>query len=34
MPQVVKDALDDGAQRSALHLCLKLIRLWESTGRI
>jgi len=34
MPQQVKDALDDGAQRSALHLCLKLIRLWESTGRI
>jgi hypothetical protein len=34
MPQVVKDALDDGAQRSALHMCLKLIRLWESTGRI
>jgi hypothetical protein len=34
MPQVVKDALDDGAQRSALHLCLKLMRLWESTGRI
>ena len=34
MPQVVRDALDDGAQRSALHMCLKLIRLWESTGRI
>jgi len=34
MPQSVKDALDDGAQRSALHMCLKLIRLWESTGRI
>jgi len=34
MPQAVKDALDDGAQRSALHMCLKLIRLWESTGRI
>jgi hypothetical protein len=34
MPQVVKDALDDGAQRSALHMCLKLIKLWESTGRI
>jgi hypothetical protein len=34
MPQVVKDALDDGSQRSALHMCLKLIRLWESTGRI
>jgi len=34
MPQVVRDALDDGAQRSALHMCLKLIKLWESTGRI
>jgi hypothetical protein len=34
MPQVVKDALDDGAQRSALHMCLKLVRLWESTGRL
>ena len=34
MPQAVKDALDDGVQRSALHLCLKLVRLWESTGRI
>ena len=34
MPQAVKDALEDGSQRSALHMCLKLIRLWESTGRI
>ena len=34
MPAVVKEALDDGVQRSALHLCLKLIRLWEATGRI
>lgn len=34
MPVVVKEALDDGLQRSALHLCLKLIRLWEATGRI
>ena len=34
MPQAVREALDDGAQRSALHMCLKLIRLWESTGRI
>ena len=33
MPPVVKDALDDGVQRSALHLCLKLIRLWEASGR-
>jgi hypothetical protein len=34
MPQVVKDALDDGAQRSAMHMSLKLYRLWASTGRI
>jgi len=34
MPQAVRDALDDGAQRSAMHMCLKLITLWESTGRI
>jgi hypothetical protein len=34
MPDVVKEALDDGAKRSALHMCLKLVRLWESTGRI
>lgn len=34
MPQVVKDALDDGMKRSTLHLALKLIRLWESTGRL
>jgi len=33
MPDVVKKALDDGMQRSTLHLCLKLIRHWESTGR-
>jgi hypothetical protein len=33
MPDVVKAALDDGVQRSALHLCLKLIRLWEASGR-
>jgi len=30
MPQVVKAALDDGVTRSALHLCLKLMRLWDS----
>ncbi|MEV7608821.1 helix-turn-helix domain-containing protein [Microbacterium sp. NPDC089320] len=34
MPSVVKDALDDGVKRSSLHLALKLIRLWESTGRL
>ena len=34
MPAVVKEALDDGITRSALHLCLKLVRLWQATGRI
>lgn len=34
MPPVVKEALDDGVKRSTLHLALKLIRLWESTGRL
>lgn len=34
MPPIVKDALDDGVRRSTLHLALKLIRLWESTGRL
>lgn len=33
MPEVVRAALDDGIQRSTLHLALKLVRLWESTGR-
>ncbi|WP_207838307.1 helix-turn-helix domain-containing protein [Williamsia soli] len=32
MPAIVRDALDDGMKRSTLHLTLKLIRLWESTG--
>ncbi|MET0992462.1 MAG: helix-turn-helix domain-containing protein [Lacisediminihabitans sp.] len=32
MPPVVKAALDDGVARSALHLCLKLMRLWDSTS--
>jgi hypothetical protein len=30
MPPVVKAALDDGVARSTLHLCLKLIRFWET----
>jgi len=30
MPEVVKSALDDGVARSALHLCLKLMRLWDA----
>jgi hypothetical protein len=34
MPQVVKEALADGFARSTLHLALKLVRLWESTGRM
>ncbi|SER33324.1 PucR family transcriptional regulator [Microlunatus flavus] len=34
LPEVVRDALADGMQRSALHLCLKLIRLWEATDRL
>ncbi|MFB2556656.1 helix-turn-helix domain-containing protein [Herbiconiux liangxiaofengii] len=33
MPDVVRAALDDGMQRSTLHLCLKLLRYWEATGR-
>ncbi|KAA9108079.1 helix-turn-helix domain-containing protein [Microbacterium rhizomatis] len=34
MPEVVRDAMADGMKRSTLHLALKLVRLWESTGRI
>jgi DNA-binding PucR family transcriptional regulator len=34
MPEVVREALDDGIKRSTLHVALKLIRLWEATGRI
>ena len=34
MPAVVKEALNDGMQRSALHLALKLARYWESAGHI
>lgn len=33
MPEVVRDALGDGIKRSTLHVALKLIRLWEATGR-
>jgi len=32
MPEIVREALDDGMKRSTLHLALKLIRLWEATG--
>jgi hypothetical protein len=34
MPPVVKAALDDGVARSTLHLCLKLVRLWEARTEI
>lgn len=34
MPEVVRDALHDGIKRSTLHVALKLIRLWEATGRV
>ncbi|UGB35880.1 helix-turn-helix domain-containing protein [Microbacterium sp. cx-55] len=34
MPPVVRDALADGMKRSTLHLALKLIRMWEATGRL
>lgn len=32
MPDVVKNALDNGMQRSALHLALKLATYWENAG--
>jgi sugar diacid utilization regulator len=34
MPEVVRNALGNGMQRSALHLALKLTRYWESAGHI
>lgn len=34
LPEVVRDALADGMNRSTLHLCLKLIRYWEAMGRL
>lgn len=34
MPQLVREALDDGMKRSTLHLALKLARLWEATGAL
>jgi hypothetical protein len=34
MPESVRHALDDGLARSTLHVTLKLIRLWEATGRL
>lgn len=34
MPDVVREAMADGMKRSTLHLALKLVRIWESTGRI
>jgi sugar diacid utilization regulator len=34
MPEVVREALADGMKKSTLHLALKLIRLWEASGRV
>lgn len=34
LPVEVKDALSTGVTRSALHICLKLLRYWEATGRL
>jgi len=34
MPDEVRDALADGMKRSTLHMALKLLRLWEATGRV
>lgn len=33
MPEVVREALADGMKKSTLHLALKLVRLWEASGR-
>lgn len=32
LPQIVKDALDDGPRRSALHMCLKLFQYHRATA--
>ncbi|NQX10595.1 helix-turn-helix domain-containing protein [Microbacteriaceae bacterium VKM Ac-2855] len=34
MPDAVRSALEDGWQRSTLHLALKLLKLWEATGAV
>lgn len=34
LPESVRAAIDDGMSRSALHICLKLLRYWKATGRI
>ena len=34
MPQVVRDALEDGMRRSALHIGLKLARYWQNSGLV
>ena len=34
MPEVVREALADGMKKSTLHLALKLIRLWQASGRV
>lgn len=33
LPDAVRAALNDGMSRSALHICLKLLRYWRATGR-
>jgi len=33
MPEVVREALAEGMKKSTLHLALKLIRIWEASGR-
>lgn len=34
LPETVRTALADGVSRSALHICLKLLRYWRAAGRI
>lgn len=34
LPEPVRAAINDGMSRSALHICLKLLRYWKATGRI
>lgn len=34
LPESVRAAIEDGMSRSALHICLKLLRYWKATGRI
>ena len=34
LPDAVRSALNEGMSRSALHICLKLLRYWKATGRV